>query len=329
MPQKIDWDEQLGRRLKLRDLHVFLTAVERGSMAKAANHLGVTQPVITDTIAKLERLIGVRLLDRSRRGVVPTNFGHLLVKGGAAAFDALKQSMREVDFLVDPTAGELQLGCPESLATSVIPPIIERFVAQYPHVAMHVKYVVSPDRALPELRGRQLDLVLDRLVKPLGLDDDDGDLNIETLFEDDMVIAAGTHTKWAQRRKIDLTELAGAPWILTPEDSWYYQVTADAFRSRGLDVPKVYLMTFSAYLRANLMKNRPYISAFPASFVRINGDQLALKTLPIDLPARPWPVLAITLKHRTLSPLVARFLEHARAFTRGLSPKLKTVRKSS
>jgi DNA-binding transcriptional LysR family regulator len=68
MVRKIDWEKQIGRRLKLRDLHVFTTIVQRGSMAKAASQLGVSQSAVSEVIADLEHVVGVRLLDRSTHG---------------------------------------------------------------------------------------------------------------------------------------------------------------------------------------------------------------------------------------------------------------------
>jgi hypothetical protein len=44
MAKEIDWEARIGRRLRLRDLHIFFTTVQRGSMAKAAQTLGVTHP---------------------------------------------------------------------------------------------------------------------------------------------------------------------------------------------------------------------------------------------------------------------------------------------
>src|SRR6266550_4642172 len=85
-----DWEGHIGRRLKLRDLHVFLSVVQSGSMAKAAAHLRVSPPAVSQVIADLEHGLGVSLFDRSSQGVVPTSYGRALLKGGAAAFDDLK-----------------------------------------------------------------------------------------------------------------------------------------------------------------------------------------------------------------------------------------------
>src|SRR5215470_13905441 len=87
MVRKIDWDSQIGRRLKLRDLQVFSTVVERGSMAKAAQHLGVSPPAVSEVIADLEHALGVRLLDRSAQGIEPTIYGDALLKRSVVVFD--------------------------------------------------------------------------------------------------------------------------------------------------------------------------------------------------------------------------------------------------
>ena len=74
MGTKIDWESQIGRRLRFRDLYVLSIVVQRGSMAKAAAQLGVSQPSVSEVIADLEHALRVRLLDRSPQGIEPTNF---------------------------------------------------------------------------------------------------------------------------------------------------------------------------------------------------------------------------------------------------------------
>jgi DNA-binding transcriptional LysR family regulator len=128
MPRKIDWESQIGRRLKLRDLHVFYTVVQHGSMAQAAVQLGVSQPAVSELIANLEHSLGVRLLDRSSQGVAPTMYGNALLKRSVAAFDELKQSIRDIEYLADPTTGEIKIACSPAIAFTVMPHVFERFV---------------------------------------------------------------------------------------------------------------------------------------------------------------------------------------------------------
>src|SRR4051794_13783528 len=150
-PSKIDWESQLGRRFRLRDLHVFTTAVRLASMAKAAKELGVSQPAVSEVIAELEHALGVRLLDRTRRGVEPTSYGSALLRRSIAAFDELRQGIKDIEYLSDPSVGELRIGCPESIAAGFLQPIIARFATRYPRVVLDVDTVNAASFS-PKLR---------------------------------------------------------------------------------------------------------------------------------------------------------------------------------
>ena len=93
MAKAIAWEGRIGRRIRLRDLHIFFAVAECGSMAMAGTRLGVTQPAISKAVGDLEAAVGVRLLDRSPQGVEPTIYGHALLKCGLAVFDELRQGM--------------------------------------------------------------------------------------------------------------------------------------------------------------------------------------------------------------------------------------------
>src|SRR5438552_10361653 len=112
--------DRVGRRMKLHDLHVFMTVVQAGSMNKAAALLNTGQSAVSRSIAELEHTMGVRLLERTARGVEQTKYGRALLDGGTAAFDDLRQAVKNIEFLSDPTAGEVRIGCTPLLATTFV-----------------------------------------------------------------------------------------------------------------------------------------------------------------------------------------------------------------
>src|SRR6266852_2359405 len=129
------WDERrLGRRLKLRDLNVLMTVARCGSMGKAAAQLGVSQPAISRTIVDMEHTLGVRLLDRSPQGVEPTIYARVLLDRGVIAFDELRQAMEHIEFLVDPTAGELRIGASIVNSVGIVTAVLDRLSRQYPRI---------------------------------------------------------------------------------------------------------------------------------------------------------------------------------------------------
>ena len=64
----MNWIDRIGRRVKLRDLHIFLTVAQIGTMGRAAVALSISQPVISKSIAELESALRVRLLTERREG---------------------------------------------------------------------------------------------------------------------------------------------------------------------------------------------------------------------------------------------------------------------
>jgi DNA-binding transcriptional LysR family regulator len=313
----VDWDTHIGRRLRLRDLHVFFCVVEHGSLGKAASHLGVSHPAVSQLIADLEHAVGARLLDRSSRGVVPTIYGRALLARGRAAFDELKQGIRDIEYLADPTAGELTFACPETNAL-ILSPIIEAFCRRHPHVILNVSDEGITTFAA-RLRDRSHDFAFQRLRgQPVPDDPLFDDLNVEILFDDELIVACGMESELARRRKIDLADLVNEPWILAASDSWNHKIIAEAFRARGLRMPNIRVRTFSVHLRSSLAASGRFITTFPKSVAHLARERFSLKVLPVVLPAQPWPVAIITLKSRTLSPVVERFIKHVRDFTRPL-----------
>src|SRR5215210_855307 len=130
--------DRIGRRMKLQDLHVLMTAVQAGSMGKAAQRLNTTQPNVSRSIAELEHAFGVRLLDRHRQGITPTEYGRALLDCGTAVFDDLRQGVKNIEFLADPTAGEVRIGSIPPLAASFVSAVADRLSRRFPRIVFHL-----------------------------------------------------------------------------------------------------------------------------------------------------------------------------------------------
>jgi len=314
MPKRMS-EAGIGRRLRFRDLQVFFTVVHCGGMAKAAAELGVTQPSVSETIAELERIFGVRLFDRNPQGVIPTIYGRAVLKRGLAAYDELKQGLRDIEFLADPTRGEVRIGCPESIVSAILPAMVQRFCRDYPGIALDIAATPTATLELSDLHARKLDVVLARLARPQADDHFGDDLTVEMLFQDEAVVAAGANSRWARRRRIDLAELVDKPWIATPRQTLGTMLLEQAFQASNLPIPKYRVTTFSVQLRTHLLATGDFLTVIPRSMLRLN----AAKELPIKLPTPGLPVAIVTLKNRTLSPAVDLFLERLRTYVKSMA----------
>jgi DNA-binding transcriptional LysR family regulator len=307
MPVTLEhWETRIGRRLRLRDLHVLLTAVQCGSMAKAARRLAVSQPAISKAIADLEHTLRVRLLDRGPRG-------------GWAVFDELRQAVSEIEFIANPTGGEVRIGCNESLSAALLPAVIERLSVQHPAVTVHLSQMSRPiTLEIQQLRERNVDLIIGRGIFRIPEDD----LNAELLFEEPLLVVAGVRSPWVRRRKLKLADLVDAKWILYPPNELPGLLVEQAFRLCGLTLPRPSVTTSSFHVRDALLATGDYLTVVPACMLRVfNAKHMTVKSLPIDLGIQGRPVAIFTLKNRTLSPLAEIVIKSVRAVVTSMSPQ--------
>ena len=307
--------DRVGRRMKLHDLHVLMTVVQAGSMNKAAAVLSTGQSAISRSIAELEHTVGVRLLERTARGVEPTKYGRALLEGGTAVFDELRQAVKNIEFLADPTAGEVRIGCTPLLATSFVSAVIDRLSRRYPRMTFHLVtgYVEALHRKLSE---RNVDLLIARRFGPIA----DKRLGFELLFDDSSVIAAGAQSPWARRRRIEFAELLKEPWVLPPPGSEIASIAMDAFRANGVDYPRTTVVTDSPHARMSLVATGRFVTILPASALKFPTTRAEIKVLPIHLPMAGVPNGIVTLKTRALGPAAQLFVDCAREVTKP-SPK--------
>lgn len=308
------WDNRIGRRLKLRDLHILSVVVQWGSMAKAASRLAMSQPAVSESIANLEATLGVRLLDRNARGVEPTFYAHALLKRGDVVFDELMQGVRDIEFLANPEVGEIRIASGDTMAAGLLAPVIDRLSRRYPKIVMRVVQTSAETLEFPELRERKVDVALARISKSFV----QSDLNVEILFDDPSRVVVGAQSPWARRRKVSLAELVDEIWTFT-SDQVIRDLITEAFQSHGLNSPQERVSASSMLLRNQLLATGRYLTVLPESVFRHNAKQWSLKALPVDLGMKPMSVAIITLKNRTVSPVVQIFIEQVRAVAKTMS----------
>lgn len=309
----MQWTDRIGSRVKLRDLHILLAVAQSGNMSRAADRLSISHPVVSKTIADLEHALGVRLLDRTSTGTEPTAYGRALLNCGNIVFDELRRGVQEIAFLSDPTVGELRVGSAAPHIDGLVPAVIARLAEQYPQIHFRVTEADAVSLC-GMLRERKLDLVLGRVLSSVFGDD----LTSEFLFENRMHVVAGAKSPWAQRRKINLAELSGEPWLMPESDNIAMALISEAYRSAGLTPPTPQVVSNSITLRARLIETGRFIAIMPDSTLRFGSGRLQIKILPIRLRINAPPEVAISLKNRTPNPVARLFIDELRSIAKPL-----------
>lgn len=306
--------DQVARRMKLRDFRVLLAVAESRNMSKAASHLSVSHPVISRTIADLERTIGSRLFDRNAQGVEPTVFGQALVECGVAIFDDLHRGLRQVELLSDPTAGELRIGATGPAIDGLVLAAMEGLLRRYPRIQMHA-LEGDAARLYGALRDRKIDLAVSRTFRS-----DAGrerEFNAQPLFDEHLFAVAGVKSQWARRRKIKFADLLDAPWVLPEYDNPAGSLIADGLRSEGMPL-KARVVSNSLAVRIRLVSTQGFLTMLPGSMLHFGANRLPVKVLPVALPIKSQKYEIVTLTDRTLSPVAKTFIEALRTLARPL-----------
>lgn len=278
------WDEKISRRLKLRDLQTLMAVIEAGGIGKAADRLNYSQPAISKAIASLERTLGRRLFERGRKGIELTPYGDAMIRCGVAVFDDLRKGVEEIDFLADPTAGNVRIACTDLVAAGIVSEVIDRLVRRFPRIEIDV---VSRANAViaREVESRNVDLAIAQVTAAFDVEH----MHTEIIYHEPVVVVAGTQHPCVRKRRLKLADLADEPWALPPPGAFGRSLITDAFRANGLEAPRI-AVTALPHMRMLLAAGGQLLTVVPAVMLQVGARYLSVKALPIELPANRRPV---------------------------------------
>jgi DNA-binding transcriptional LysR family regulator len=193
-------------------LAVFRQVVSSGSFTAAAAALGISQPAVSQHIARLEQEIGVALLDRSRQGLRTTYPGKVLLHHADNLMTQLREAARELAALSQPDGGELRMVSFASAASTIVPPVVGAFRLTLPNVGVLLTEF-DPPVALPQLMAGEVDLVL-AYDYPLIATPRDPRLRWDRIATDRMAAALPAGHQLAATDEVPLAALADEKWIV-------------------------------------------------------------------------------------------------------------------
>jgi DNA-binding transcriptional LysR family regulator len=224
--------------------------------------------------------------------------------------------VKNIEFLTDPAAGDVRIGCNPFLAASFGSAVVDRLSRHYPRIVFHA--LAAPTEILHRaLLEREVDLLVAQKIGPFAGEQ----LGFENLYDDEYVVIAGANNPWSRRRKIKLAELVNEAWLLPPPESAPGAIAVQAFGDSGVEYPRVTLFTPSHEMRISLLATGRYLTILLASVLKFATRRVELKVLPVDLPLSRTPIGIVTLKNRTLSAVARLFIEHAREVAKPLAKK--------
>ena len=262
--------------MELRQLEHLVAVVDVGSIGKAAQRLGVTQPALTQSLRRLERGLDLSLLERGPRGVSPTEAGRTLAARARVILLEARRAHAEMDVVSDRVRGRLAIGCGPSLAATLVPAAVARLLSRYPNLAVTI-HEGTLDILLPELEQGALDLAVGTRPENFAQRGMDAD----TLLRDRMVIAARARHPLARRRSVALRDTLAHPWILPAVGDVVRARIEAIFDDAGLAPPIAAVQTNSAAAIHALLVSGDFVTFVPERLIQGAAEAGTLSTLRV------------------------------------------------
>jgi DNA-binding transcriptional LysR family regulator len=212
--------------MQLAQIEGLLEVARRGSVSRAADALGITQPALTARLQALEQELGLNLFVRTARGVRLTDAGRTFLPYAEQAVGALASGMEQLAAIASAGAGELMLAVAPQVSTYVLPRALLRYSELHPGVRLVVRTAHTEEIVDLVLR-EEVHAGIGRLVRDPGI-------AYVPLYDDELVLVSRPGHPLAGRESISREALCQAPLILFDRASSYYELTTALFREAGV-----------------------------------------------------------------------------------------------
>lgn len=309
--------------LSAHQLSCLLAIARTGSFSRAAAELGQSQPTLSNNIALLERRLGVRVLERSKRGSVLTPHGEILVRRAEGLQTMLEDAELEVRNLDSAITGPLRIGATPSVLPSLLPSALASLQSEGRNDLIEV--VEDLDQSLgPKLRTGKLDIIVAPVNEPFTQTPD----IIETeLLHDRFCIAVGHDSPLAGRKAVRLEDLSDEAWLLPRVGSTYRRHIEAMFLTSGVSWPTKAHYANSLLLLEAMVASSKYVTFVSPVQLRMPITQFNILKLETGSYRK---IGYKTRKGIPLSPLGARFIDNLKSAALKLaqdfnSPELEYV----
>jgi DNA-binding transcriptional LysR family regulator len=303
---KLDW--YIRANLKPRHLQLLVALDDLRHLGRVASSLNVSQPAVSLALAELEKGLGLKLFERTPRGVLPNSYGECLVRHARDVLGTLALARDELHALQSGASGKVAIGALPAVTPGLVPQALLRLKSTAPQTRVVVREGPM-EILLPELRRNALDLVVGRLVRH----DQSGDLGEEALDQGTVVLVVARKHPLATKRKLQWGDLAGHPWVLPPVGSLQREPLEIALQQNGCALPADYVETLSVHVIAGYLQSSKAVGTLSrvAALPYIATGVLA--ALPLALPDPQRPIGVMWSRHKPQSPAALAFMQCLRS----------------
>ncbi|AMN43880.1 LysR family transcriptional regulator [Rhodoplanes sp. Z2-YC6860] len=278
-----------------------------GSFSRAATALGISQPALSKNIAVLERSIGARVVERTRKGSALTEIGELLLRHSDGLNALLVRASDEVNERKKGLSGSLAIGVSPVATASLVPRAVAALLAETPNVSTTITEKAD-DELIRELRAGEMDLV----VSPAGSLHDPSDIRAETITRDRFALFVRRGHPLSHQKAISLRDLREAQWVVPDARTAMYRQIEALFAAQSEPWPLTLVSTNSITTLKSLIMWSDFVTISSTVLMHPEVEARYLVALPLRGAGASREITVRTRTHPLPSALVNRFIAHLR-----------------
>lgn len=262
----------------LSSYRIFYAVANAGNISKAAKELYISQPAISKSIQKLEDSVGVRLFDRSSRGVTLTSEGELLYSHVKSAFETLSLGEEKLRRSIALGVGHLSIGVSSTLCKYILLPYLKDFIKKYPHINISIS-CHSTNQTLALLEDGKLDVGL------IGKPENSKNIDFYCLREiEDIFVATDDYLHILKLRGIESDQiLQNSTLMLLDKENMTRQYIDDYFQSNHITIQDT-IEVSNMDLLIEMSKISLGVGCVIRDFVKEELESGILKEIPLGIP---------------------------------------------
>ncbi|HEY8053084.1 MAG: LysR substrate-binding domain-containing protein [Steroidobacterales bacterium] len=308
----------IGRKFRLRHLELIAEIYDRRSILKASKRLNLTQPTVTKALQDVESTLGLKLFQRSNRGIEPTEYGEIFARHAKVLLAQLRHAAEELENLRVGYSGKVSIGTLLAASASILPDAIALLKKERPGVAISV-IVGTYDILMPSLLAGDLDLVVGRLPAQGR----SRELEYEEFYAEPICVVVRRGHPLTRKRRLALRDLTKEAWLLPLPETELHRQIERAFIDAGASLPKNVIESVSILTNRVLLRKSDCLGVMPYHVALDDVEHGLLSILPIRLKSLEGPVGVIVRAPGDLPPAASALRECLRAAAKDVpSPRL-------
>jgi DNA-binding transcriptional LysR family regulator len=291
-------------RLRMKHVRLLVALGDHGSLLKAAEHVGLTQPGASKALHEIESALGATLFLRTHHGLDPNVVGHCVIRYARLIQTDLAHLREEMTGILQGHGGRLTIGVIMG-AVPLATEALTRLLQQRPALSVEIIEDNSA-RLLGLLDEGRLDLAICRTSvsqRPEQYDSTE-------VHQEQLAVIANRHHPLAQARKVELPDLANSQWVVYTANMPMRVLLENEFNDIGLRFPLYLIETTAAFTMLSLLKRNPtMVASVSADVARFCAEFGMVCILPLQLRARSEPYELVTRRGSMLSPVAQLFIQ--------------------